>query len=180
VAGGGKPLKQRRASWSRIQVKGRNRIAPWPPPRRQAGGVRKELELEMPIAESLAPVLVAIGMFSAIVVIAMGSMVLRSRAQERLHRERMFLAEKGLPIPQELYAPRKSDNGDLRNARAWLLVLGVMMLFIGIAVMITIGVTDTGGIRASARGLAPVAIGLGLLVAERLLVKRLVQPRTKV
>jgi hypothetical protein len=133
----------------------------------------------MPIAETIAPVLVSVGMFSAIVVIAMGSMILRSRAQERLHRERMFLAEKGLPIPQALYAPSRADNGDLRKARAWLLVLGVLMLFIGAAVMISIAVTDSGGIRASVRGLAPLAIGVGLLVAERVLVKRLLQPGTK-
>jgi len=129
--------------------------------------------------EDLAPALVGVALFSAIVVIALGSMLLRSRAQERLHRERMFLAEKGLPIPQELYLPGKTDNGDLRKARAWLLVLGVMMVFIGVAVMISIGVTDSLGIRASVRGLAPLAIGVGLLVAERVLVKRLVQPGIK-
>jgi hypothetical protein len=132
----------------------------------------------MPVAEAMAPVIVGVAMFSTILSIALGSMFLRTRAQERLHRERMFLAEKGLPIPQELYAPSKSNNGDLRNARAWLLVLGVIMIFIGVAAMITIGVTDSGGIRASVRGLPPVAIGLGLLVAERVLVSRLLS-RTK-
>ena len=79
----------------------------------------------MPNLENLAPVLVGVAMFSSIVVIALGSMHLRSQAQERLHRERMFLAEKGLPIPQELYTPSRAGNGDLRKARAWLLVLGV-------------------------------------------------------
>jgi hypothetical protein len=133
----------------------------------------------MPHLENLAPVFVAVAMFSSIVVIALGSMHLRSRAQERLHRERMFLAEKGLPIPQELYTPSRAGNGDLRKARAWLLVLGVLMLFIGVAVMISIGVTDSEGIRASVRGVAPLAIGVGLLVAERVLVKRLLQPGTK-
>jgi hypothetical protein len=129
--------------------------------------------------DELAPVIVAVGMFSTIVAIALGSMLMRSRAQERLHRERMFLAEKGLPIPPELYAPRSADNGDLRKARAWLLVLGVMMIFIGAAAMISIGITDSEGIRASVRGFVPLAIGIGLLVAERVLVKRIVQPGTK-
>jgi hypothetical protein len=133
----------------------------------------------MPIAESLAPVFIMVAMLSTVIVITVTSMVLRSRAQERLHRERIILAEKGLPVPPELYAPKKTDNGDLRNARAWLLVMGVMMLFIGAAVMITIGVTESEGIRASVRGLAVLAIGLGLLAAERVLVKRLVPPQTK-
>ncbi|HWN80478.1 MAG TPA: DUF6249 domain-containing protein [Candidatus Udaeobacter sp.] len=131
----------------------------------------------MPIAEAMAPVVVGVALFTTIVMIALGSMILRSRAQERLHRERMFLAEKGLPVPQELYTPKKTDNGDLRIARAWLLVLGVLMLSIGIAAMIMIGVTDSLGFRASLRGLPPFAIGIGLLAAERVLVKRLVRSR---
>jgi hypothetical protein len=135
--------------------------------------------MEMPIAEAMAPVMATVAILTTILVIAVGSMLLRSRAQERLHRERMFLAEKGLPIPAELYVQKKNGNGDLRSARAWLLVLGVLMVFIGTAVMITIGVTDSEGIRGSVRGLPPVAIGLGLLIAERVLVKRLLQPRPK-
>ena len=133
----------------------------------------------MPIAEAMAPVMATVAILSTVLLITVGSMFLRSRAQERLHRERMFLAEKGLPIPQELYTPKKTDNGDLRIARAWLLVLGVLMLSIGIAAMIMIGVTDSLGFRASLRGLPPFAIGIGLLVAERVLVKRLLQPRPK-
>ena len=131
----------------------------------------------MPYVEAMAPVLVAVALFSTIFLLALGSMILRSRAQERLHRERMFLAEKGLPIPQELYAPKKADNGDLRTARAWLLVLGVLMLSIGIAAMIMISVTDSQGFRAGVRALPPFAIGIGLLAAERLLVRRLVRSR---
>src|SRR5262245_37940949 len=148
--------------------------------RRHLGAQRTEVltkEMEMPIAEAMAPAVVGVALFTTIIMIALGSMILRSRAQERLHRERMFLAEKGLPIPQELYAPKKADNGDLRTARAWLLVLGVLMLSIGIAVMIMIGVTDSQGFRGSLRALPPFAIGIGLLAADRVLVKRLVHGR---
>ncbi len=124
--------------------------------------------------ESLAPVLVTMVMLSVILIIALVSMFLRFKAQDRLHRERMLLAEKGLPIPPELLAPPPRTNGDMRKARAWLLVLGVTLLFAGVAAMIAIGVED--GARASVRGIAPLAIGLAFIAAERVLVKVLLKP----
>jgi len=105
--------------------------------------------------------------------IAVIAMVLRHRTQERLHRERMTLAEKGLEIPAALYPGAARPTGDLRTARAWLLVLGTVMTFIGAAVMITLGVQ--GGLAESMNGVAPFAIGLGMLAAERLLTRTLVR-----
>jgi hypothetical protein len=102
------------------------------------------------------------------------AMLLRHRAHERLHRERMMLAEKGLEIPAALYPGAAKPNGDLRIARAWLLVVGTVMAFIGVAVMITVGIKE--GIVEGASGIAPLAIGLGLLAAERVLVRALVRP----
>ena len=106
--------------------------------------------------------------------IAIIAMVLRHRTQERLHRERMMLAEKGLEIPAALYPGAARPSGDLRTARAWLLVLGTVMTFIGAAVMITMGVQE--GFVKSTNGVAPLAIGLGMLVAEKMLVRALVRP----
>jgi hypothetical protein len=105
--------------------------------------------------------------------IAILAMVLRHRAHERLHQERMTLAEKGLEIPGALYPGAARPSGDLRTARAWLLVLGTVMTFIGVAVMITIGVQE--GLAKSTNGVAPLAIGLGLLTAEKMLVRALVR-----
>lgn len=122
------------------------------------------------IALQLGPLAMILSLFW----IAVMAMILRHRSQERLHRERMMLAEKGLEIPAALYPGAAKPSGDLRTARAWLLVLGTVMAFIGVAVMITIGVQE--GPAQSTNGVAPLAIGLGMLAAERLLVRALVRP----
>ena len=43
------------------------------------------------------------------------AMLLKSRASERAHRERMFMAEKGLEIPKELYNAQEKRPSDLRG-----------------------------------------------------------------
>jgi len=118
----------------------------------------------------ISPVWIAIfaiiGAFGA----GIAAMVLRSKERERAHRERMFLAEKGMEIPKELYATpsqKEKKPGHFRAARAWLLVLGTTMVFIGVAVIVVLGVRD--GIEEGINGLTPALIGVGLLAAQALL-----------
>jgi hypothetical protein len=113
------------------------------------------------------PIFISLGAFA----VGIAAMVLRSKERERTHRERMFLAEKGLEIPKELYdvekEATKEKRGDFRAARAWLLILGTTMVFIGIGVMIQLGVQD--GLRSTFNGTVPLLIGVGFLVCQVLL-----------
>ena len=114
------------------------------------------------------PIFFTLGAFA----VGIAAMVLKSRERERTHRERMFLAEKGMEIPKELYelekvAAKKERKGDFRSARAWLLILGTTMVFVGIGVMIQLGMQD--GFRETFNGSVPLAIGIGFLICQALL-----------
>ncbi len=119
------------------------------------------------LAPFLIPIVAIIGAFTVGIV----SMIVKSRQEERAHRERMFLAEKGLEIPRELYgteaaAPKVSAEdkpSDLRWLRTLLIVFGTLMLFIGLGVLIML--TYQSDIREGMNGVVPLMIGLGLLVA---------------
>ena len=113
------------------------------------------------------PIFFTLGAFA----VGIAAMILRSRERERVHRERMFLAEKGMPIPKELYDVekeiRKEKKGDFRAARAWLIILGTTMVFIGIGVMIQLGVQN--GFQDTFNGTVPLLIGVAFLVCQALL-----------
>ena len=110
-----------------------------------------------------------------VLVTLMVAMLLRSRADARRHKERMLLAEKGVEIPRELYDPsarmEAKPNG-YRAGRAWLLILGSVMVSVGL------GVTVYGFARGehAANGLVPLFIGLGFLAAERMIAKIIAKP----
>jgi hypothetical protein len=113
------------------------------------------------------PIFITMGAFG----VGIAAMVLKSRERERAHRERMFLAEKGIEIPKELYDVRaetkKEKRGDFRAARAWLLILGTTMIFVGVGVMIQLGIQD--GYEETFNGTVPLGIGIGFLVCQYLL-----------
>lgn len=118
-----------------------------------------------------------IPVFSLLValVIVVVAMILKSKSDGRRHAERMLLAEKGMPIPPELYdAPERRDSkpNGYRAGRAWLLVLGSVMFFVGL------GVTVFGAARGehAENGLVPLFIGLGFLAAERMIAKMIARP----
>ncbi len=119
-----------------------------------------------PLVPFLLPMLAILGGFA----IAIAAMLLKSHARDRQHRERMFLAEKGMEIPRELYevSEPKKPNG-FRAGRAWLMILGAICIFVGIAVMISVSVSR--GIHDGVFGVIPLFIGMGFLVAERMIAK---------
>jgi hypothetical protein len=112
------------------------------------------------------PLVFILGAFA----VAVTGMILKSHARDRQQRERMFLAEKGMEIPKELYESRepKKPNG-FRVGRAWLMILGAVCIFVGIAVMISVSVNQ--GIHDGIFGVIPLLIGVGFLVAERMIGK---------
>ena len=55
----------------------------------------------------LIPVVVLVGVFATVIV----AMIFKSKANERDHRERMVMIEKGMEIPEHLYAPPKKEKG---------------------------------------------------------------------
>lgn len=133
-----------------------------------------------PITLDLAgvmPFMIPIAFLFGAVVLGAVSMVLAAKAKENAHRERMFLAEKGLEIPDALYGngpPEKKKSGDFRGARAFLIVMGILCIVIGAGVWITIGVQD--GFDDGVGAIIPILIGVGLIVSERMILRVVVQP----
>lgn len=116
-------------------------------------------------------------MFSLMValVIVVVAMVLKSRADGRRHKERMLLAEKGMEIPRELYDAlehREAKPNGYRAGRAWLMILGCVLVFVGL------GVTIFQAARGAEAedGVVPLFIGFGFLVAERMVAKFIAKP----
>jgi hypothetical protein len=115
----------------------------------------------------LIPITALIGAFAAGIV----AMILKNQAREREHRERMFMAEKGIEIPRELYdtpAPKPQPNG-FRAGRAFLTVFGMLLVFVGVGVLIAISIRD--GFNQGINGLIPFFIGVGFLAAERMVAR---------
>lgn len=121
----------------------------------------------------LIPVVFLIGAFAVGIV----AMVLNSKAKERRHRERMFLAEKGMAIPQELYEVQKQEakeNG-YKAGRIWLVILGLLCIFIGISVIIMLRLQ--GQTHDAFGGIVPICIGLAFLLSERLIVRMVIKEK---
>ena len=103
-------------------------------------------------------------------VIIVVAMLLKSRGDAHRHQERMLLAEKGLPIPPELLDRAERGEGKpngYRAGRAWLMVLGCLMVFVGLGVIVY-------GAAAGGRpenGFVPLFIGMGFLAAERMIAR---------
>lgn len=117
-----------------------------------------------PVAAMMIPIVAIVGAFATAIVAAL----LKTREKELLHRERMLRLEKGLEIPSYLFEMNEEKKPtDFRTARAWLVVTGVLMVSIGIGAMIVLGVRE--GIKEGIDGVVPLLIGIGLIVAQRLL-----------
>ena len=110
----------------------------------------------------LIPIVFLIGAFAVGIV----AMILNGRAKERRHRERMFLAEKGMDIPSELYEVQKQEvkeNG-YKGGRIWLIILGLLCIFIGLSVMIML--FARGEPQDATGGIVPIGIGVAFLISE--------------
>lgn len=115
----------------------------------------------------LIPIVFLIGAFAVGIV----AMILNAKAKERRHRERMYLVEKGLEIPQELYEAQKEEvkEDGYKAGRIWLIILGLLCIFIGVSVTIMLIIQGQG--YNAAGGIVPVGIGLAFLLSERLIAR---------
>jgi len=126
-------------------------------------------------ATSLVAMTIPVASLMVALVIVIVAMILKSRAEGRRHQERMLLAEKGLPIPPDLY--ERSERGDakpngFRAGRAWLMVLGCLLVFVGLGVI----VYGSAAGQHPENGFVPLFIGLGFLAAERMIARFVAKP----
>ncbi len=123
-------------------------------------------------------ILIPITLFLGGFAVAIVAMVLKFKERDRTRSERMLLTEKGLEVPKELYVVRqeKKRRNGYRAGRAWLLILGILNVFIGIGVLIAIGAME--GIDEGLPGIIVALIGVGFLVSERA-IRRLAAERDK-
>jgi len=119
----------------------------------------------------MIPITFILGAFAVGIV----AVIMKSKAKDRQHQERMFLAEKGLPVPPELYeVSEEKKPSEFRGFRAVLMVLGCVTTLVGVSVMIALGVRD--GMQDGINGVIPLLIGIGILVAERMINTLIVKP----
>ena len=119
---------------------------------------------------ALAAITIPVMSLMVALVVVVVAMAFKSRADGRRHEERMMLAEKGMPIPPELYDRAEGGQGKpngYRAGRAWLMVLGCLMVFVGLGVIVY---GAAGGTRPE-NGFVPLFIGLGFLAAERMIAR---------
>jgi flagellar basal body-associated protein FliL len=121
----------------------------------------------------LIPIVFLLGAFA----VGIAAMILNSQAKERKHRERMYLAEKGMDIPTELYEVQKQEvkeNG-YKGGRIWLIILGLLCIFIGLSVIIMLSLR--GETHDAVGGIVPVGIGLAFLLSERIVARMAVKDK---
>ena len=121
----------------------------------------------------LIPIVFLLGAFAVGIV----AMILNGQAKDRRHRERMYLAEKGMDIPPELYEVQKQEvkeNG-YKGGRIWLIILGLLCIFIGLAVIIMLSLR--GETHDAVGGIVPIGIGLAFLLSERIVARMVVKDR---
>lgn len=115
----------------------------------------------------LIPIVFLIGAFAVGIV----AMILNGQAKERRHKERMYLAEKGMDIPAELYEVQKQEvkeNG-YKAGRIWLIILGLLCIFIGLGVIIMLSLR--GEAHDATGGIVPIGIGIAFLLSERVVAR---------
>jgi hypothetical protein len=120
-----------------------------------------------PVMPFVIPIVFLLGAFAVGIV----AMILNNRTKERRHRERMFLAEKGMDIPPELYEVQKQEikeNG-YKSGRIWLTIMGLLCIFIGLSVIIMLLIR--GEPHNATGGIVPIGIGIAFLVSERVVAR---------
>jgi hypothetical protein len=126
-------------------------------------------------AQTIVATTIPIFSLTVALVIVVVAMILKSKADARLHKERMLLAEKGMEIPRELYDAlehREARPNGYRAGRVWLMILGCVLVFVGLGVTLFQAARGTN----AENGLVPIFIGLGFLAAERMIAKVVAKP----
>jgi hypothetical protein len=98
------------------------------------------------------PILAVIGGIALAII----GVIMKSREEELKHKERIVAMEKGIPIPEE---PKTQDTPKHMRHLTW----GLVLTFLGIALMILRLVSDNG--KALTAGIVICSVGLALLCA---------------
>jgi len=105
----------------------------------------------------LIPIIAILGGFTVAVV----AIIMKGKEEELRRKERIIAMDKGLPLPPDQEPVCPGSPGYVRK-RAW----GLVLTFIGIALIVSMAVTTEG--RHAAWGAILIAIGLALLIAGAL------------
>ena len=111
-------------------------------------------------SSDLGPHLVPLGLFLAILLCVIATLVARYRKHGQLQETLRLMIEKGVEIPPELIAPPVPPYRDLRR--------GVILVGVGLSVAILIGLVNGFAGGEWAVGLIPAFIGAGYLLVWRL------------
>jgi hypothetical protein len=105
--------------------------------------------------------LVVILVFGTPVIIVIAILVHKARRTQRIHDTVVKLAEKGLPIPPDLFVDRASDDGKSSLHK------GVILVAVGIGLTIFfLSIPDSRGPWGV--GMIPLLIGIGYLIVWKL------------
>lgn len=104
----------------------------------------------------LVPIVAILGGFTVAIV----GIIMKGKEEELRRKERIIAMEKGLPLPPDQEPARPRSYGYARK-RAW----GLVLTFMGIALVASLSFTSHEGMRHGAWGGILIAIGLALLIA---------------
>ncbi len=107
----------------------------------------------------LIPIIAIVMALSIPIVVIITDYAKRRSFFELHHKERLAAIEKGIelpPLPPELF-------GNGRKGRPRYLLRGLVWLFVGLGLMVALGVTDNTD-RVGLFGLIPVGVGLACLI----------------
>jgi hypothetical protein len=106
----------------------------------------------------LIPIVAILGGFTVAIV----AIIMKGKEEELRRRERIIAMEKGLPLPPEPVPEAKKPN--YARTRTW----GLVLTFIGIALVVSIMVSSEGSPRHGIWGGVVLALGLALLISATL------------
>ncbi len=117
-------------------------------------------EISPQVLGVLIPIIAILGGFSVAIV----AIIMKGKEEELRRKERIVAMEKGLPIPTDEEPVRQPGSPGYVRKRAW----GLVLTFIGIAVVISVGLTSSQGYHHASWGAVAIAIGVALLIAAAL------------
>jgi membrane associated rhomboid family serine protease len=106
------------------------------------------------------PIVAILGGFTVAIV----AIIMKSKEEELRRKERIIAMEKGLPLPPDREESVRQGSPGYARKRAW----GLVLTFIGIAIVISVALTSNEGYHQAAWGAIAIAIGLALLIAATL------------
>jgi len=106
----------------------------------------------------LIPIIAILGGFTVAIV----GIIMEAKKEELRRKERIIAMEKGIPLPPE----RAENKGSGRPRHIAARRTGLVLTFLGIALVVAISLSSGGGLRSGVWGFVVLALGLAFLVAS--------------